>query len=115
MKASVRRIGNAAVVDLTGRMVIGGGDVLLREAITQLFEQKVPRIVLNLAKVSYMDSASIGELVACYKRSLAVDSRVKLIRPPSKVSSLLETTRFDELFETYDTEEEALASFIGSD
>ena len=66
MKATVRQVGKVSVVDLSGKITIGEGDVILRERVSELLEGGNQNILLNLEKVSYMDSAGIGELVACY-------------------------------------------------
>jgi len=68
-------------------------------------------ILLNLEKVSYMDSAGIGELVACYKRSKEKGGNVKLLNPSGKVYDLLSLTKLEEVFETFKDEKEALVSF----
>jgi anti-sigma B factor antagonist len=111
MKTAVRQSGNVAVVDLSGKITIGEGDVLLRDRVHSLLEEGKKNILLNLEKVSYMDSAGIGELVACYKRAREKGGVVKLLRPSSKVQDLLQLTKLEEVFETFESEKEALASF----
>ncbi len=111
MKANVREIGPVVVLDLSGKITIGEGDVVLREKVTELLEAGHKHILLNLEKVSYMDSAGIGELVACYKRSKEKDGTVKLLNPSGKVYDLLQLTKLEEVFETYRDEKEALVSF----
>jgi anti-sigma B factor antagonist len=111
MKASVRRIGDVSVVDLSGKITIGEGDVVLRERVTELLEGGAKAILLNLQKVSYMDSAGIGELVACYKRAKERNGTVKLLNPSGKVYDLLQLTKLEEVFETFRDEKEALVSF----
>ena len=58
-----------------------------------------------------MDSAGIGELVACYKRAKEKDGTVKLLNPSGKVYDLLQLTKLEEVFDTYRDESEALGSF----
>jgi anti-sigma B factor antagonist len=111
MKASVRQIGKVSIVDLSGKITIGDGDVVLRERVMGLLDNGQQSILLNLAKVSYMDSAGIGELVACYKRAKEKDGTVKLLNPTGKVFDLLQLTKLEEVFETYRDEKEALVSF----
>ena len=111
MKASVRQIGSVSIVDLSGKITIGDGDVVLRERVMGLLDNGQQSILLNLAKVSYMDSAGIGELVACYKRAKEKDGTVKLLNPTGKVFDLLQLTKLEEVFETYRDEKEALVSF----
>lgn len=111
MKANVRQIGHVNVVDLSGKITIGEGDVVLREKVGELLDGGNKAILLNLEKVSYMDSAGIGELVACYKRAKETGGEVKLLNPSGKVYDLLQLTKLEEVFETYRDEGEALVSF----
>jgi anti-sigma B factor antagonist len=111
MKATVRKLGKVAVVDINGRITIGEGDIVLRERVNELLEAGENRIVLNLEKVKYMDSAGIGELVACYKRAKEKEGTVKLLNPSGKVYDLLQLTKLEEVFETFRDEGEALGSF----
>ena len=111
MKASVRQIGKVAVVDLSGKITIGSGDVVLKETVQRLFDEGHKQILLNLNSVSYMDSAGIGELVACHKRAVEKNGRLKLLNPSGKVYDLLQLTKLDEVFETHRDEKEALVSF----
>ena len=111
MKASVRSIGKVAVLDLSGKITIGEGDVVLREKVTELLDSGQRNILLNLEKVGYMDSAGIGELVACYKRAKEKSGTVKLLNPSGKVFDLLQLTKLEEIFETFKDEREALVSF----
>lgn len=111
MKASVRQIGHVSVVDLSGKITIGEGDVVLRDNVQKLLDAGNKAILLNLEKVSYMDSAGIGELVACYKRAKENDGVVKLLNPSGKVYDLLQLTKLEEVFDTYRDEKEALVAF----
>ena len=111
MKVTVRNIGSVSVVDLAGRITIGQGDVAMRDAVQALLDAGKRQILLNLEKVSYMDSAGIGELVACYKRSREKDGIVKLLNPSGKVYDLLQLTKLEEIFDTFKDESEALVSF----
>ena len=89
MKANVRNIGHVSVVDFNGKITIGEGDVILRETVQELLDGDRKNILLNLEKVKYMDSAGIGELVACYKRAAEKGATVKLLNPSGKVQDLL--------------------------
>ena len=111
MKVNVRSEGDVSVVDLSGKITIGEGDVLLRETVETLLKEGRSKIVLNLARISYMDSAGIGELVACYKRSRERGGQLKLLNPSGKVYDLLQLTKLEEIFETFRDEGEAIQSF----
>ena len=111
MKATLRHVGSVSVVDLAGRITIGEGDVILREKVTELLDDGHKNIVLNLNKVSYMDSSGIGELVACMKRSKEKGGTVKLLNPSGKVYDLLLLIKLSEVFEIYNDEKEIVTSF----
>ena len=111
MKARVRQVGQVAVVDIEGKITIGEGDMVLRDRVVELLDKGNHQIVLNLEKVTYMDSAGIGELVACYKRAKEKGGTVKLLNPSGKVLDLLTLTKLEEVFETYRQEQEAVGSF----
>jgi anti-sigma B factor antagonist len=111
MKATVRQIGHVSVVDLSGKITIGEGDVILREKVQEVLDAGNENVLLNLEKVSYMDSAGIGELVACFKRAKEKGGIVKLLNPSGKVYDLLQLTKLEEVFETYKDEREALVTF----
>ncbi|ANM28629.1 anti-sigma factor antagonist [Acidobacteria bacterium Mor1] len=111
MKTAVRQIGHVTVMDVSGKITIGEGDVVLRNKFIELLETGNKHVLLNLEKVSYMDSAGIGELVACYKRAKDKDGTVKLLNPSGKVYDLLQLTKLEDVFETYEDEKEALVSF----
>jgi anti-sigma B factor antagonist len=84
---------------------------VLRDRVVELLDKGSHAIVLNLEKVTYMDSAGIGELVACYKRAKEKGGTVKLLNPSGKVLDLLTLTKLEEVFETYRQEQEAVGSF----
>ena len=113
MKASTREMGKVTVIDLNGKITIGKGDLILRDTVDGVLKDGKKRILLNLDKVSYMDSAGIGELVACFKRVVEKEGVMKLVNPAGRVQDLLALTKLDEYFETYQSEGEALASFAG--
>jgi anti-sigma B factor antagonist len=111
MKVNIRQEGEVSVVDLSGKITIGEGDVVLREKVQDLLDFDQKKIVLNLEKVSYMDSAGIGELVACYKRAKEKEGTVKLLNPSGKVYDLLQLTKLEDVFDTFKNEQEAIDSF----
>lgn len=111
MKANTRDVGKVTIIDLNGKITIGKGDLILRESIDGALKGGKTRLLLNLANVTYMDSAGIGELVACFKRVREKEGIMKLVNPEGRVQDLLALTKLDEYFETYHSESEALASF----
>ena len=111
LKVNSREAGGIRVIDLSGKITIGSGDLKLREAVDQAMNDGRAAVLLNLTEVSYMDSAGIGELVACYKRVLERKGKMKLVNPSGRAKDLLALTKLDEYFDTFETEQEALASY----
>jgi len=111
LKISTRDAKGVKIIELNGKITIGKGDLILREAVDQALKEGQSTILLHLGSVSYMDSAGIGELVACYKRVLERKGKMKLVNPAGRVQDLLALTKLDEYFDTFQTEQEALASF----
>ncbi len=111
MKAKIRHMGRVSMVDLSGRITIGEGDRILREAIRELLENGRCHILLNLANVPYMDSSGIGELIAGYKHANVKSGSLKLLNPSDRVDELLRLTRLHEVFDTFRDEQAALGSF----
>ena len=111
MKTNVRTVGNVAVVDLQGKVTIGSGDEVLRDTVQRLLDEGKRKILINLQGVSYMDSAGIGELVACYKRAAEKEGAMRLLKPSGKVFDLLQLTRLTEIFRIHEDEKEAVAAF----
>lgn len=113
MKTVMRKIGNVmTILDLKGKITIGNGDVMLREHINQLLEQGEKNILLNMAEVTYMDSSGLGELICCYASVTNRGGKLKLLNLIGKIRNLLQITRLITIFEVYDNEAEAVASFF---
>jgi len=106
-----RQVGRVVILDFHGRIVIGQGENVLREAVNRLADSGNVHILLNLADVPFIDSSVIGELV----RSLTTVSRkggqVKLVKLPPRIKNLLSMARLLTVFEAYESEDEAVRSF----
>lgn len=111
MKWNERRADGVVIVDLKGKLTLGSGDVQLRQIIRDLLERDEKNIVLNLAGVGYMDSAGVGELVASYTTAQSHDAELKLLNLTNKIRDLLQFTQLITVFDSYDDEAEAVASF----
>ena len=106
-----RQAGDVTVLDMSGKITIGEGSVALRTAIRRLLEEGKKRILLNLAGVSYVDSSGIGELVSSYTAINKGGGQLKLLNLTQKIRDLLTITKLLTVFDTYETEAEALNSF----
>ena len=107
-----RQVGDITVLDMDGKITIGEGSVALRTAIRRLLEEGKKKILLNLAKVGYIDSSGIGELVSSYTTiGKEEGGQLKLLNLTQKLQDLLTITKLLTVFDVYEGEEEALAGF----
>ena len=111
LNISERHVGGVTVLDMDGKITIGEGSVALRTAIRRLLEEGKKKILLNLAKVGYIDSSGIGELVSSYTAINKESGELKLLNLTQKLQDLLTITKLLTVFDVYEGEEEALASF----
>jgi len=106
-----RQAGDVTILDLSGKITIGEGSVQLREAVKELLANGKKKILLNLGDVSYVDSSGIGELVSSYTTTSNQGGQLKLLSLGKKIKDLLMITKLLTVFQTYDDEQEAIASF----
>jgi anti-sigma B factor antagonist len=111
MKVDVRNAEDVIIVDLDGRLVLGVGDEILRDVVNELLAEDWKKIVLNLRRVTIMDSSGIGEVVASWKLAKRFGASIKLLRPAPQIQRTLRLTQLLPLLEVFESEEEALASF----
>lgn len=111
MKTVIRRKENVAILDLKGKLTIGKGDVMLRKHIDELLKNNEKSIVLNMHEVTYMDSSGVGELVSSFTSVSNRGGKLKLLSLSTKVHDLLQITQLLRVFDIFDNEEEAVASF----
>jgi anti-sigma B factor antagonist len=111
MKISQRERGGVTILDCSGKLTIGAGDVALRDAIRDLLERGETMILLNLREITSMDSSGLGEMVAAKTSAVARGSAVKLLHVEDKVKQVVAMTHLIGVFETFDDELSAIASF----
>jgi anti-sigma B factor antagonist len=99
------------VLDLSGRITLGEGSVQLREAIRDLISKGMKSILLNLGDVNYIDSSGLGELVGAYTTAKNQGAALKLLNLTKKVKDVLQLTKLYTVFDIYDDEASAIASY----
>ena len=110
-KAVVRNSGNISIVDLSGRIVIGEDAHVVRDTVKGLVATGTKHIILNLKDVTYIDSAGLGELVGAYTTVTNGGGQICLLHTQAKVKDLLQITKLYTVFQSFDSEPDALASF----
>jgi anti-sigma B factor antagonist len=112
MQIEERIVGDVVIVRAHGEITLNAGsDVLLRDKIRSLLQQGHQRIVLDLGEVSYMDSAGLGQIVQVYATTRRAGGALKLLNLTKRLHDLLVVTKLLTVFESYDSEADAIASF----
>jgi anti-sigma B factor antagonist len=111
MQIEERIVGDVTILDLKGKMTLGEGDELLKDKINSLIHQGQKRLLLNLEGVPYIDSAGLGEIVRTYTTVSRQGGNLKLLNLTKRITDLLSITKLLTVFETFDSEKEAVASF----
>jgi anti-sigma B factor antagonist len=111
IKIEERPVGHVTVLDIVGKLTVDEAAQHLKDKINSLISQQRTQIVLNLANVPYIDSGGLGQLVASYGSVMRTGGALKLLNVNSRNHDLLSITRLVTVFETFDSEKEAVQSF----
>ena len=114
MKSNNRQVDGVTVVDMSGRITLGEGSVVLRDTIRDLIGKGQKKILLNLGDVTYIDSSGIGELVSAFTAVRREGGELKLLNLTKKVHDLLQITKLYTVFDIKDDEAVAIKSFTKS-
>ncbi len=108
---NIRQNGTVTVLDVGGKITLGDGSVVIREAVKKLTADGVKNIVVNLGEVTYIDSSGIGELVSAFTTVSNGGGNLKLLNLTKRVHDLLQITKLYTVFEVFNDEAAAVASF----
>ena len=111
LKMSTREVNGIIIVDLSGRLTMGEASAAIRDEIRDQTSQGFRKILMNLADVSYIDSAGLGELTASYTSVKNRGGELKLLNLTKRVHDLMQITKLYTVFDVYDDEKKAIASF----
>lgn len=111
LQLNERQAGDVTILDMTGSVRMGEGAISLRNSIRGLNDEGKKKILLNLAGVKNIDSSGIGELIANYTTISREGGQLKLLSLTDKIRDLLVITKLLTVFDSYETEAEALNSF----
>jgi anti-sigma B factor antagonist len=111
MQIAERENGAVTVLDLSGKITLGEDGNLLKDKLQSLLHQNKKNILFNLAQVSYVDSAGLGAIVSAYTTVTREGGTLKLANVTKKLQDLLSITKLLTVFETFDSEDEALRSY----
>lgn len=111
MKVAIRHNQGVTILEPKGKITIGEGDIALRDAVIDTLEAGSQNILLDLSGVSTIDSSGVGEMVSAYTTVSNRGGKLKLLNLPPKVQDILQITQLITVFDVYDDEDEAVASF----
>jgi anti-sigma B factor antagonist len=111
MQMTERDSGVVTVIDLSGKITLGDDGTLLKDKLHSLLHQGKKKVLLNLAQVSYVDSAGLGALVSAYTTVTREGGTLKLANVTKKLQDLLSITKLLTVFETFESEDEAVRSY----
>lgn len=111
MKIEKRTNNDVVILDLKGKILIGDGIDELRAEINQLLTEKKVKILLNFQEVPYLDSTGLGEVVRSYTSVKNAGGSIKIVYLTNKVRDLLSVTKLITVFETFEDEAKAVASY----
>ena len=111
MQIEERVVDDVTILDLKGKITLGEGDEVLKDKVNSLALQGRRRIILNLAEVPYIDSAGLGGVVSTYTTISRQGGQLKLVNLTKRITDLLSITKLLTVFETFDSEAEAIKSF----
>jgi anti-sigma B factor antagonist len=105
-----RTINDVTVLDLEGNLALNE-NARFRRHVTGAIDSGVHKLIVNLARVKYIDSRGLGELISCYTALQRVNGHIKLLHLSDRLKYLLAITKLDSVFETFDSEPVAVSSF----
>ena len=111
MNATSRDVNGVTVVDMSGRITLGEGGVVLRETIRDLLAKGDKKILLNMGNITYIDSSGIGELIVAFTSVRNKGGDLKLLNLTKRVHDLLHITKLYTVFDVKDNEALAVSSF----
>jgi anti-sigma B factor antagonist len=111
MEIAERTVNEVTILDLKGKMTLGEGDELLKDKINSLLAAGRRKLLLNLEGVPYIDSAGLGEVVRTYTTVSRQGGSLKLLNLTKRIEDLLAITKLLTVFETFDSEAEAVQSY----
>ena len=111
MNVTTRHREGITILDFKGKITIGVGDVALRDAVLEALDAGSRNLLINLKDVSTIDSSGVGELVSSYTTVTNQSGTLRLLNIPPKVMDVLQITQLITVFDSFDDEDEAVASF----
>ena len=112
LQVAQRDVGGVAILELSGRLIFAGGEPsLLRSEVAARIAAGATRLVVDLSRVTYIDSGGVGSLVTAYLHTTRRGGQLKVVCPNERVCRILQITHLTSVLEVFDTEVDAVDSF----
>lgn len=111
MKITQREVGTAAILDLNGKLTGGPDADTFRDVFKSLLDQDKKNIVVNLEKVSWINSTGLGILINNYNTVRRAGGDMVVMHASERIESILYVTKLNLLFKSFDSEDDAVRSF----
>lgn len=102
---------NVAILTLGGKLMGGSETSNLREKVNSLISDNITHVIVDMAKVKWINSSGLGALMSCHTSLVAKKGALKIANPTNKVKSIMMMTQLIKIFDNYETVDRALASF----
>lgn len=113
MTIAERTVSGVTILDVSGHVTLSDGADQIRDKVKGVLAEGKRHVLINLAQVSYMDSAGLGELVQAYSTVSKSGGALKLVSPTKRLKDLLVITKLATVFDSFDDELGAVGSFAG--
>jgi anti-sigma B factor antagonist len=111
LKMRTREVNEVIIIDLSGQITLGEACAAIRDEVRDQIGNGSRKILLNLAEVTYIDSAGLGELTAAYTSVKNHGGELQLLSLTKRVHDLMQITKLYTVFDVHDNEKKAIASF----
>jgi len=111
LKITQREVDNAVILDLNGKLTGGPDADTFREVFKSLIDQDKKNIIVNLEKVSWINSTGLGILISGYTSVRRGGGDLVIMHASDRIESILYVTKLNLLFKAYESEDEAVGSF----
>ena len=108
MKATVRKLEKVTILDLSGKLIMGVGDVFLRDKIRNLVEEGEKNVILTLSNVRFIDACGLGQIIQSYRRIRDAGGNLAILNISGKVNKVLNITGISQVIKVFDDEKEAI-------
>jgi len=111
MKISRSDKSGVVVLSLSGKLMGGTDADKFHDQIKSILDEGARHVLVDLANVSWVNSTGLGILISAHATVSNAEGQMKLCHVSKRVDSILMVTRLNMIFESYDDEAQALASF----